>query len=80
MAEPDYELIRVTGSSTKSIDDAIGRAIEQASERVPNPEWFELGEVRGAIREGRVARFQVVMTIGQRIDRPTPARDAVDPV
>jgi len=56
------------GSSTKSSDDAIAKAIERASETLRNLDWFEVTEVRGHIKDGKVAHWQVGLKIGMRLE------------
>src|SRR5690242_18600028 len=44
MSEHVYKYIELTGSSTKSCDDAIRCAIERASKTLRNLHWFEVTE------------------------------------
>ncbi len=64
MSNHVYKLIELTGSSSKSIEDAITIAVERASRSVRNMHWFEVIETRGAIKDGTVAQFQVTLKIG----------------
>lgn len=63
-----YRITEVVGSSTESQDDAIRRAVETASKTVRNLDWFEVGETRGHIENGKIAHYQVVVRIGFRVD------------
>lgn len=63
-----YKLIDVIGTSSQSIEDAIRNAMRKASQTVHNLDWFTVQEVRGAIRNGDVAQFQVTVRIGFRLD------------
>jgi flavin-binding protein dodecin len=56
-----YKKIDLVGSSSESITDAIASAIARAHKTTRNLEWFEVEQVRGAILEGKVAQYQVVM-------------------
>jgi flavin-binding protein dodecin len=56
------------GSSRKSSDDAVAQAIERASATLRNIEWFEVTQVRGHIKDGKVAHWQVGLKIGMRLD------------
>jgi flavin-binding protein dodecin len=63
-----YRKIEWVGSSTESVTDAIETAVARASRTTRNLEWFEVGEIRGHIADGKVAHYQVVMRVGFRIE------------
>jgi flavin-binding protein dodecin len=63
-----YKKIDVVGTSPTSFADATRVAVEEASKTVRNMSWFEVTEERGAIRDGKVAEFQVTLSIGFRIE------------
>ncbi|VVE07253.1 dodecin [Pandoraea anhela] len=63
-----YKQIELTGSSTKSIDDAVKGAIERASKTLRNLNWFEITETRGHIEDGKVAHWQVTLKVGMRLE------------
>ncbi len=63
-----YKKIELVGSSTESIEDAIHTAIHRASETVRHLDWFEVKEVRGWIKDGKVQHFQVVLQVGFRLE------------
>jgi len=63
-----YKLIELTGTSANSVEDAIQCAITEAAKSVRNMSWFEITETRGAIRDGKVAEYQVTLKIGFRIE------------
>jgi flavin-binding protein dodecin len=63
-----YRKIDLVGSSTESVTDAIETAVARASRTTRNLEWFEVGEIRGHIADGKVAHYQVVMRVGFRIE------------
>jgi dodecin len=50
-----YVKTEVVGSSSKSVSDAIEAAIATASRSLRNLEWFEVVDVRGSIRDNKVA-------------------------
>jgi len=64
-----YKQIELVGSSTTSTDDAIAKAIGRASETLRNLDWFEVTQVRGHIKDGKVAHWQVGLKIGMRLDQ-----------
>ena len=68
MSEHVYKHIELTGSSTKSIEDAVEGAVKRAATTVRNMRWFEVAEIRGHLEEGKVARWQVTVKIGFTLD------------
>ena len=68
MSDPTYRLTEIVGTSTQSVDDAISSGIGRADKTVRNLDWFEVSEVRGMIKEGKVAQFQVTMKVGFRVE------------
>jgi len=59
-----YRVIQIVGSSDKSIDDAIHRAVARASKTLRDLRWFEVAETRGHIDGGKVQHFQVTLKVG----------------
>ena len=59
-----YKTVELVGSSPVSADDAVKVAIARASETVRNLRWFEVAETRGQIEDGRIAHWQVRLTVG----------------
>ena len=68
MAEHVYKSIEITGSSTKTVEDAINGAIARASKTLHNLRWFQVTEVRGAIEANRVSHWQVTLKLGFTLD------------
>jgi dodecin len=68
MSDPTYKKIELTGTSEKSIEDAVNNAIVKASESVRKIRWFEVKEVRGSVAEGQVHQWQVTVKIGFRLE------------
>ena len=68
MSDHVYKKVELVGSSKSSVTDAIETAIARASKTMRNLEWFEVDQIRGHIKDGEVAHYQVVMTVGFRID------------
>ena len=58
MGNKVFKQIRVTGTSEKSYEDAVEAAIEKAAESVHNLSWFEVTDLRGAIKDGKAAEWQ----------------------
>jgi flavin-binding protein dodecin len=68
MSNHVYKKVEIVGSSPNSIADAVRTGIEKASESIENMRWFEVGEIRGEIENGKVAHFQVTMKVGFTIE------------
>ena len=64
MEDHIYRVIQIVGSSEKSVDDAIQRAVNRASQTLRNLRWFEVVETRGHIDEGKIQHYQVTLKIG----------------
>lgn len=59
-----YRVIELTGSSAKSIEDAINVAIGRASKTIRNLRWFEIVRTSGHLDQGKVHHFQVTLKVG----------------
>ena len=68
MANTVYKMIEITGTSPKSIDDAVQSAIARASATVRNMQWFEIVEIRGRVNQDKVNQWQVTLKIGFTIE------------
>ena len=68
MVDHVYKIIEIVGSSKKSSDDAIEKAVAKAGKTLHNLDWFEVQEVRGHIVDGKVGHYQVKLKIGFRLD------------
>ena len=64
MADPVYKIVEVVGTSDQSISKAIDGAIGKASGTLRNLGWFEVTEMRGDIKDGKVHRYQVTLKVG----------------
>jgi flavin-binding protein dodecin len=63
-----YEILEVVGSSKKSIEDAVGKAVAMAGKKTKNLRWFEVVETRGYIEGGKVSYWQVTVKIGATVE------------
>ena len=68
MSNHVYKHVELTGSSEKSIEDAIQSAIAKAAQSLHGMRWFEVVDTRGHIEHGRVAHWQVTLKIGFTLD------------
>ena len=64
MSEHVYKITELTGSSPKSIEEAVTQAVSRASKTLRNLRWFEVTETRGHIENGKVSHWQVTVKIG----------------
>lgn len=64
-----YSIIELVGVSEYTYDDAASRAIARASETLEGLGWFKVTELRGVIRDGEVAEYQVSLELGFRLLR-----------
>lgn len=67
MPDKTYKMIELIGVSENSVQEAIRNAIERASRSLKGLDWFEVTEVRGLIKEGKVSQFQVKLKVGFRL-------------
>lgn len=70
MSEHTYKVVELVGSSPNGVEAAISNAIERASESLKELDWFEVREVRGAIKDGKVGWYQVKLGVGFRVLDP----------
>lgn len=63
-----YKILELTGTSQKSIEDAVQTAVTQAAKTVRNMSWFEVLETRGHIKDGKVEQYQVTIKVGFKIE------------
>lgn len=68
MSEHTYQISEIVGTSPEGVDAAIRNGISRASQTVRNLGWFEVGQIRGEIVEGKVAHWQVQLKIGFRLE------------
>lgn len=64
MTDHVYKTLELTGSSSKSGDDAVRNAIAKAAKTMRSMQWFQVVETRGHIANGAVAHWQVTIKIG----------------
>jgi flavin-binding protein dodecin len=69
MVDSVYKLSEVVGTSEQSISKAIENAINKASETVRNLGWFEVVQIRGGIRDGKIDRYQVTLKLGFTLEQ-----------
>ena len=63
-----YAISEIVGTSEKSIEDAIESGVATASKSLRHLDWFEVGNIRGHLNNGKVAHYQVTLRIGFRYE------------
>ncbi len=56
-----FKMIEIVGTSSESHDDAIKKAVGEASKSLKGLSWFEVVQMRGGIKEGKVEEYQVIL-------------------
>ena len=70
MSQPTYKIIRIVGVSEECVCAAVSNAVVRAAETLKGLDWFEVAEIRGTIKNGKVDCIQVVMNVGFQVMRP----------
>lgn len=63
-----YKTVELTGTSTKSVEDAVDTAVKRAAKTLRHLEWFEVLSTRGQLRDGKIAHWQVSIKVGMRLE------------
>ena len=62
-----YKLTKLVGASPVGYAEATKSAIERAQKTLRNVEWWEVKEMRGALRDGQL-EYQVELELGFRLE------------
>ena len=68
MSDKVYKHIAVTACSSRSFEHAIELAVEKAAETLHGIAWFEVKEMRGAIKDGKPNEWQVTVKVAFKVD------------
>lgn len=63
-----YKITEIVGTSPTSFADATNNGVKRAAKTIRNLGWFEVAEMRGLIKEGQVAEYQVTVKIGFKLE------------
>lgn len=63
-----YKKVEIVGTSKTSFAEAVKAAVAEAAKSIRHMSWFEVVEQRGAIKDGKVAEFQVTVRIGFKVE------------
>jgi flavin-binding protein dodecin len=69
MANSVFKKIQVVGTSPTSFVEATANAVAKLAQSEKNLSWFEVAELRGAIRDGRVHEYQVTLNVGAKMEQ-----------
>jgi flavin-binding protein dodecin len=69
MSNHTYSISEIVGTSTEGVDDAVRNGISEAAKTLRNLDWFEVKEIRGHLKDGEVADWQVTIKLGFRLER-----------
>ena len=67
MDDRTYKIVELVGVSETSYDDAARRAIARAGRTLKGLGWYKVADLRGLIRDGEVAEYQVTLQLGFRL-------------
>ncbi len=67
MPEHTYKVIELVGSSHEGVEQAIGNALARASQTLKGLDWFEVKDIRGQVKDGKVEYYQVKIGLGFRV-------------
>jgi dodecin len=70
MASHTYKVIELVGTSDVGVTEAIDEAVSRANQSIKGLDWFQVGEIRGQIQDGKPAWYQVAVKIGFRVMSP----------
>jgi flavin-binding protein dodecin len=68
MTDHVYKHVELTGSSPRSIEDAVQTALARAAKTLRGMHWFQVTDTRGYIENGKVAYWQVTVKVGFTLD------------
>ena len=63
-----YKMTEIVATSPKSFADAANEGVKRASKTLRDLKWFEVVEMRGMIKDGQVAEYQVTLKVGFKLE------------
>ncbi|MBI4870662.1 MAG: dodecin domain-containing protein [Candidatus Riflebacteria bacterium] len=67
MSEGVFKKTELVGTSSKSYQDAIEKAVGRAQKTIRNLSWFEVKELRGGLHNGKI-EFQAVLSLAFKLE------------
>ena len=71
MSDHVYKIIELTGSSPKSIEEAVRNAVTRSGKTLHNLRWLQVTDTRAHIEDGEIAHWQVTVKVGFTLDEAT---------
>lgn len=68
MSGGTYKLTEIVGTSSESFAHAVQEGVKRAAKSVRHMGWFEVVDMRGMIKDGAVAEYQVTVKIGFKLE------------
>ena len=68
MTDRTYRVTEIVGTSAEGVEPAIRNALHRAAQTLRHLDWFEVTQVRGAVRDDTVEHFQVGLKLGFRLE------------
>lgn len=62
-----YKIIELVGTSEKNYEDAIDNAVSEAAKSLKAMSWFEVIQLRGGIKDGKVVEYQAIIKVGFKL-------------
>lgn len=62
-----YKKTEIVGTGG-TVEEATQNGIARASKTLRNLSWFEVQEVRGTVKDGKVGEYQVTLKVGFRLE------------
>ncbi len=63
-----YKMVTLVGCAPESYEAAINNALADASKSLRGLAWFEVIEMRGKVEDGKVAEYQVKVSVGFSVE------------
>jgi flavin-binding protein dodecin len=63
-----YKIVEIAGTSPESVAQAMRSGVRRASRTLRNVDWVEVTGIRGHVKDGEIAHFQVEMKVGFRLE------------
>ena len=70
MDDHSYRVIEIVGTSQKSLEEAIEKAVARAEKTLRHLRWFEVVRQSGHIADGKIEHYQVTLKVGFTMDDP----------
>lgn len=62
------KIVNLLGSSTESWDDAIGKAVSEASKTINNITGVEVVNTTGTVKDGRITEYKANVNVAFAVD------------